>query len=291
MKTVWIQLLIVLILIAPIQAVHAAQMSNNDVIQLLKAGIAESIVLQAVDSGEPNFDTSAAAIAQMKKEGASDALIQKIVLRQFSSRSTTKTVPSNTQPTSEQLSSATNSQEIGKCKYDPTDVGIMIVDGDTAIKRSSKTPERLKSADMGSAVASRLTFGLVGAQASSSIGLSGDKSDLGLSGKLPTFKNLYIPEDGNAKKSITLVRFEIRDGKRVFDLARAERGLLKTESITNLNSFIALKFVSTGARCMFGANKGREFQVVAIEVQPEQILTSGEYGLLIGKSVVDFRID
>lgn len=67
---------------ATISHVVAAPLGNEDVINLLAAGLAEATVLQAIDSADPPmFDTTAAGMIKLKKAGASDAVIQRILAR------------------------------------------------------------------------------------------------------------------------------------------------------------------------------------------------------------------
>ena len=48
-----------------------AAINNNDVVQMVSAGLSEATVMQAIDSADqPKFDTSAAALIRLKKTGA-----------------------------------------------------------------------------------------------------------------------------------------------------------------------------------------------------------------------------
>jgi outer membrane lipoprotein SlyB len=73
-------ILLALALIAPLAA-NAAPMSNDDVIKMVKGGLSEATVLQAIDAAEPAFDTSPDGLVKLKQGGVSDKVIQHIMQR------------------------------------------------------------------------------------------------------------------------------------------------------------------------------------------------------------------
>jgi len=58
---------------------RAAEITNGDVIKLLEAGMPEAVVLQAITSGQPRFDTSAPALILLKEKGASPAVLTAVL--------------------------------------------------------------------------------------------------------------------------------------------------------------------------------------------------------------------
>lgn len=69
-----------LLLVLPF-AVAAAPMTNDDVIKLVKGGLGDATVLQAIDGAEPGFDTSPDGLVKLKQGGVSEAVIQRILAR------------------------------------------------------------------------------------------------------------------------------------------------------------------------------------------------------------------
>lgn len=69
---------IAMVLLAPLAAA-AAPMTNDDVIRLVRGGLGEATVLQAIDSSAPAFDTSADGLIRLKQGGVSDTVIQRIL--------------------------------------------------------------------------------------------------------------------------------------------------------------------------------------------------------------------
>ena len=76
MKTILLAVLLALTLPA-----HAAPMTNDDVIKMVKGGLGDATVLQAIERAEPGFDTSPDGLVQLKQGGVSEAVIQRILGR------------------------------------------------------------------------------------------------------------------------------------------------------------------------------------------------------------------
>ena len=74
------KILIALLLALP-QFVLAAAMTNDDVIKMVKGGLSDAIVMQAIDGSEAGFDTSPDGLVKLKAGGVSDAVIQKILAK------------------------------------------------------------------------------------------------------------------------------------------------------------------------------------------------------------------
>lgn len=62
-------------------AAAAAPMTNDDVIKMVKGGLGEATVLQAIDAAEAGFDTSPDGLVKLKGGGVSDTVIQRIIAR------------------------------------------------------------------------------------------------------------------------------------------------------------------------------------------------------------------
>ena len=57
----------------------AAPMTNDDVIKMVKGGLGEATVIQAINTSEPNFDTSTDGLVKLKQGGVNDRIIQQII--------------------------------------------------------------------------------------------------------------------------------------------------------------------------------------------------------------------
>lgn len=73
-------LVLSIVLATPLAALAAA-LGNDDVIKMVKGGLSEATVMQAIDAAEPAFDTSPDGLVKLKQGGVSDKLIQHIMTR------------------------------------------------------------------------------------------------------------------------------------------------------------------------------------------------------------------
>jgi len=69
-----------LLLFFPLLAL-AAPMNNDDVIKMVKGGLGDATVIQAINAAEPNFDTSPDGLVKLKQGGVNDKIIQQILSR------------------------------------------------------------------------------------------------------------------------------------------------------------------------------------------------------------------
>lgn len=69
-----------LCLLIPLAA-FGAPLTNDDVIKMVKGGLADATVMQAIDAAEPGFDTSPDGLVKLKQGGVSDGVIQRIMAR------------------------------------------------------------------------------------------------------------------------------------------------------------------------------------------------------------------
>ena len=59
----------------------AAPLGNDDVIRMVRGGLSDATVIQAIDASEPAFDTSPDALVKLKQAGVSEAVIQRMLAR------------------------------------------------------------------------------------------------------------------------------------------------------------------------------------------------------------------
>jgi hypothetical protein len=54
-------------------------LTNDDIIKMVKGGLPDDFILQAIESQPSNFDISAQALIALKQQGASKAVLDKIL--------------------------------------------------------------------------------------------------------------------------------------------------------------------------------------------------------------------
>lgn len=70
-----------------IAAGQAETLNNIQVIEMVRAGLSDDVVLRKIGSSDPKFDITAAALIELKKNQISDALISAMIDRQESTGS------------------------------------------------------------------------------------------------------------------------------------------------------------------------------------------------------------
>ncbi|HZQ91571.1 MAG TPA: hypothetical protein VFA60_07245 [Terriglobales bacterium] len=89
-----------LVLLGPLLAVLALMaqekkpLTNNDVVQLVKAGLSESTILSAMEGAPSNFDVSAAALVELKQANVPEKVIQAMISAAKTSRPAAPAAPS-----------------------------------------------------------------------------------------------------------------------------------------------------------------------------------------------------
>jgi hypothetical protein len=79
---------IMLLAVCPFLAAQQA-LNNDGVINLVRAGLSDDLIISTIGASAGNYDTSANGLIAMKKAGASDRVISTIVLKGLSSASPT----------------------------------------------------------------------------------------------------------------------------------------------------------------------------------------------------------
>ena len=97
------------ILLAPCLAL-AAPMTNDDVITMVKGGLGEATVIQAINASEPKFDTSPDGLVKLKQGGVSENVIQQIMSRSSGAAA----APAAKAPACPQCGTVTGIREIEK---------------------------------------------------------------------------------------------------------------------------------------------------------------------------------
>jgi outer membrane lipoprotein SlyB len=108
------KLFISLLLAVPLVAI-AAPMTNDDVIKMVKGGLNDATVLQAIDAAEPGFDGSPDGLVKLKQGGVSDAVIQRILSRKGAAPAAAAAAPAAAQvPACRECGTVTAIREIEK---------------------------------------------------------------------------------------------------------------------------------------------------------------------------------
>jgi outer membrane lipoprotein SlyB len=105
--------LLVVFCFAPLLAL-AAPMTNDDVIKLVKGGLSDATVLQAIEGAEPGFDTSPDGLVKLKQGGVSDAVIQRILGKKGAAPAAVSAAAPAAAPACRECGTVTGVHEINK---------------------------------------------------------------------------------------------------------------------------------------------------------------------------------
>lgn len=268
----------IVILFFCFSSLSALAFGNEDVIKLLGAGFAEDVVLNAISTSNPaTFDTSANGLIALKKAGASDAVIQKVLARQGGNQPTEKAAVSGTAD--------------GNCVIEFPDMdAVPVRAGDKIIGLKSHKPEIVNDTQGGTVLAYMLTFGIAKAKGNTSLGLPGERSSVRMTEKMPEFLNFLfpIPAASPPEDLVFLVHMTVKGNSRVVQIASAEVGLTSSSGRMDFGKDIRIPLVmeKVADQCM---SHGKRFS--QYRMKPSLPLESGEYGLLVGESILDFAVD
>ena len=184
----------ILALTCTINPALAATMVNKDVIELVKAGLSEETILQSIDAADPaKFDTSATGLIALKKGGATDRIVQKVLSRQLA-----KGAPAGGENAS---APNTNPTSGGACRFEAPEfaesVGLRADGKIIGLTYQPATPQT--DASVLKAMASSLTLGLVRSTATTSLRISGAKATVRLKDRSPEILDVVAPPGANVE--------------------------------------------------------------------------------------------
>lgn len=227
---------------------YAAPVTNRDVILLLDSGMAEDVVIQAIKSGQPKFDTSASALIKLKNKGATPAIL--------------KAMMSNNKKTASEARAGEQSDT--SSGLNPEEV-ILVLDGKETSMQYIVPSMRTAMRALG-----------FGGMATYSV-LQGDKAQLRLSAAKPEFI-VSVPKNAQANNYLTLAHFAVRNNQS--REVSTGGGYMSYSSGINRDRVVAI--ASEKLADQSRAKDG----FILYTVKPEQPLPSGEYALVLYTSEV-----
>lgn len=260
--------------------------TNADVVKLLQAGMSNSVILQAIDTAkDARFDTSADALILLKRRGATDEIIHKIL-----SRGSVVSEPSQVSK-----ASANALTEGGRCSDNDGDDGVLkVVDADREIRLTASQFNMDTSINPLSVLAMGITLGLVRTQAKVLVSLPGAKAVRRLEGNKPTLRGIGVLSN-TAPESISLVRLDVKDGKREIVAGEGSFGVTGDSSSAGYPaaSLVPLDFALIKKGCKYTAQGGQVFTLNVYDATPKSPLGVGEYALIVlgSREAFDFGVD
>ena len=255
---------------------------NEDVVKLISAGFSEEMILKAVSSANPaTFDTSADGLIELKKAGASDAVIQKVLSRQNAHRS----VPQPGIPATAPVANGEN------CETETTGMEDRL-----PVRAEGKiTPLLYQEAgvvnetDGMSALASAFTFGIVRAKGNASLRINGERASVRITENMPEFLDILFPLGASPENTLVLVRMTVAEKSRIIQITSASMGITGSSGRSmdfGENVRVPLRAEKVANQCMWRGKQWTHYKM-----KPAAPLAKGEYGFLMGTKIFDFAVD
>lgn len=272
-----------LMLIGPVLAQSIR--TNADVIKLIQAGMSNAVIVQSIDAtNDARFDTSADALILLKRRGASDEVIQRILSKASATTSASRSPKS----------SAVERSEGGRCSdNDDTESVMKILDAGKELSLTPSSFNQDTNINPISVLGMALTFGIVKTQVKVLVSIPGTRAGTRLQGNQPLLKDVGVLSNTSAD-TISLVRLEVKDGNRVIAAEEGSFGVTgdTTRAGYPPESLVPLIPTLTKRGCKY-TTQGQTFTLNIYDVAPKEPLPPGEYAMILlgTKQAFDFGVD
>jgi hypothetical protein len=249
-----------------------ATMTNDDVIKLVRAGMAEALIISAIDGSDPLFDTSADALIKLKAAGVSDAIINKIIIKKLA-------------PAVQSLQTAKDAA----CRLATSENLQAVIDGDKQINLSYRQADIDEDISAGSTIASFFTLGVAPEKGTVSARISGGSASNRVKSKIPVFPDLATFEGQSTDDVFVLVKLEVKGDDRILIIGESSASLFggyKGRAKFRDGTKMPLKLEKVQSNCTYKGEVMNIYRGV-----PSTPLAPGEYALLYGERFFDFGVD
>ena len=249
----------------------AGPMNNNDVIKLVKAGIAENLIISTIDSSEAKFDISADALIKMKEARVPDTIIQRMILKKTG------------------LSQPQSPAKGKSCHLATSEELQAIMDGNRQVNLTYRLADIDEDISAGSSIANALTLGIAPEQGTVAARISGSRATNRIRSKTPVFPDLVTTEGQSPEDTFALVKLAAIDNDRILIIGEASSSLFggyKSRSKFRDGTQIPLKLDKIQSSCIY-----KDLVMNVYRGVPTSPLAPGEYALLYGENFYDFGVD
>ena len=253
-------------------AIAAGPMNNDDVLKLVRSGVAENLILSTIDAApEAQFDTSADALIKMKEARVSDAIIQRMFQKKAG----------KAQPAAPSKGEA--------CRLAASEELQPIMDDKRQINLSYRTADIDEDISAGSSIANFLTLGLAPEKGTVAARISGSRAANRIRSKMPVFPDLATLEGQAPEDTFALVKLAIVNDDRILIIGEASSSLFggfKSRSKFSEGTQIPIRLEKIQSSCVY-----KDMVMHVYRGVPAMPLAPGEYALLYGENFYDFGVD
>ncbi|HEX8354091.1 MAG TPA: hypothetical protein VF611_14380 [Pyrinomonadaceae bacterium] len=236
-------------------------LTNADIIDMIKAGLPESTIILAIQKGPANLDTSAQALIQLKKQGATQRILDAILQGQAGTAATEARTANPAQP-----GRATPPQ--GELP-----LGVILVDGAQRIQMMMSTPDTRVSTGGMMRVVNPLK------KIRNRNTLTGSRAQLRTTNAYPLFETA-LAANINPSDHITVVKLTVKSERRELDVGRTTMMVGVTTEIREKDKVpVTIEEIQTNG------------QIKVYRVKTSSSLPPGEYAVMLSSGFYDFGVD
>lgn len=246
-------------------------MTNADVVEMVGAGLPENTIVLAIQQSEPNFDTSPKALIELKKQGASQKVLEAMLqpkAAKSAAPSKTETVPPFAQQQPQQLLGGSEAM---------SPMEVTLIDGEKRVSmKHSQSNIRGSSAGM-----IMNPFG----KAKVKSALDGNHAQLRVGDTTPEFE-ISLPANVNAANYLVLIKFNPKSDRREIEVGRA--GIAGSSMGFRKEAIVPTTFEEVKTQAI-GGDGGPKYTLYRVKVV--NALPPGEYAFAPQSMYYDFGID
>lgn len=262
---------VIALLFAASVCISAGPMKNDDVIKLVRAGMAENLILSTIDASETQFDTTADALIKMKEARVPDTIIQRMILKKTASAKPPDPAkgPACLLSASEELQA--------------------IMDGSKQVNLTYRMADIDEDISAGSSIANALTLGIAPEQGTVAARISGSRASNRIKSKTPVFPDLATTEGQSPEDVFALVKLAVIGNDRILIIGEASSSLFggyKSRTKFREGTQIPLRLDKIQSNCAY-----KDLVLNIYRGVPLSPLAPGEYALLYGENFYDFGVD
>lgn len=253
----------------------AASMDNAEVVKMLKAGLPEAVILQAIQASDsPAFDTTAGGLIALKESGATPAVLQAVLSRQSASGQAPKVAAAGASTLD--------------CKIEAPDPGFQIMRASGSLQRMTyQTPSADRAA--GGRLGNVFSFGISKVKVTTFLRIEKDKAALRIRDSRPEFLDLFAPIGAAPGDFMAVIKFLSKDNARFIPIGSSSANTFGSkDSGFRLPDEVRVPVTNdlVSDRCQFDGKVWAHYRI-----RPTSPMEPGEYALLAGAKFYDFGID
>jgi hypothetical protein len=236
-------------------------LTNADIIEMIKAGLPESTIILAIQKQPSKLDTSAQALIQLKRQGATQKILDAMLQAQGGAGVTPGGGGNPAQPMG------------GESPRGEIPLGVMLVDGAQRIQMTMSTPDmRVSTGGM-----MRVVNPLKKIRTRNT--LTGSRAQLRTVNTSPLFETA-LAANINPSDQIIVVKLTVKSERRELDVGRSTMmGGVTTEIRDKDKVPVIIEEIRTDGH------------IKVYRAKPSSPLPPGEYAVMLSSGFYDFGVD